>query len=174
VTTASIEEYRSALPHELKDISRSPWIPWIWVRRNYTPGTSKPLSALFDAYRTVSSLVDLNKLASGEADSGTGCIRCGTCCSNLNPGLTNQERYQRWFASGTITGLFFREVARPSADESWYAGWFHKSVRLRICPLLYYYAETGRYWCAVYHLGPGHRPEACESFLPSPPDCWIH
>jgi len=174
LTTGSIEDYRSALSNELRGISRSPWIPWKWVRRSYTPGAPKPLAALFDAYRTVSSLVELNELVPGDHGYGdSGCMRCGTCCSSLNPGLTNQERYEWWSASGTLTGIFFREVARPSADESWYAGWFHKSFRLRICPLLYYYPETGRYWCAVHHMGPGHRPEACESFLPAPPDCWI-
>ncbi|UCF88719.1 MAG: hypothetical protein JSV70_00210, partial [bacterium] len=83
----------------------------------------------------------------------------------------DQERYEAWISGGTLTGLFFREVARPSADESWYAGWFHNGVRLRICPLLYYCPETRKHWCAVYHLGQGHRPEACESFLPNPPFC---
>jgi hypothetical protein len=157
VTTYTIDDYRSALSRDLGYISSSPWIPWKWVRRNYTPGALKPLSALFDAYRTVSSLAELSKLVPEEEGCGNGsCIRCGTCCSSLNPGLTN----------------LFREVARPSAEESWYAGWFHKSVRLRICPLLYYCPETGVHWCAVYSLGPGHRPEACESFLPAPPDCW--
>jgi hypothetical protein len=174
VATYTINDYRSALSRDLGDISRSPWIPWKWVRWNYTPGAPKPLSALFDAYRTVSSLVELSKLVPEEEGFGNGsCIRCGTCCSSLNPGLTNQERYQEWLSSGTLTGLFFREVARPSAEENWYAGWFHKSVRLRICPLLYYCPETGAHWCAVYYLGPGHRPEACESFPPAPPDCWI-
>ncbi|MCK5351022.1 hypothetical protein KAJ77_00505, partial [bacterium] len=71
----------------------------------------------------MSSQVDLRELVPGKTGSGTsGCIRCGTCCSSLEPGLTNQERYRDWIASGTLAGLFFREVARPNADESWYTG----------------------------------------------------
>ena len=157
----------------MKGISHSPWIPWKWVRRNYTTGAPKPLSVLFDAYRVVSYFVDLGRLAPDASGTEGGCLRCGTCCSTLTTGLTDQERYRFWMSSRTLTGLFFREVARPSADERWYAGWFHNEIRLRICPLLYYYPETGEYWCAVYHLGPKHRPEACETFLPTHPDCGV-
>ena len=170
----SIEDYRSALTHELRGTSHSPWIPWKWVRRNYTPGAPKPLSALFDAYRIVSNYVELGGLVpEAIGTENSGCIRCGTCCSSLSTGLTDQKRYRYWIASRTLTVLFFREVARPSADESWYAGWFHNDIKLRICPLLYYCPETEKYWCAVYHLGHGHRPKACETFLPTPPVCGV-
>jgi hypothetical protein len=117
-------------------------------------------------------MVELGSLAPNEAGSvDSDCLCCGTCCSNLSPGITDQERYGGWIASGTLTGLFFREVARPSADESWYAGWFHQGIKLRICPLLFYCPETEKHFCAVYYLGQGHRPEACETYQANPPDC---
>ena len=77
MTTYTIDDYRSALSRDLGHISRSPWIPWKWVRRSYTPGALKPLSALFDAYRTVSSLVELSKLVPEEE----GCVN-GSCISS--------------------------------------------------------------------------------------------
>lgn len=140
--------------------------------RNYSPRAPKPLAAIFDAFRTVASHVDLAGLVpKAGAGAGTGCARCGTCCSSLNPGLTDRERYEGWIEAGNPTALFFREVARNSDEDRWYAAWFQGETRLRLCPLLCYWPWSGKYWCAVYHLGPGHRPETCESFQPHPPDC---
>ena len=170
----SIQKYRSALPKELRGVSRLPWIPWEWVQRNYTASAPKPMSALFRAYQRVATSVDLDAIGatSGEPENPK-CRRCGTCCATLNPGLTENRRYQGWVTKGNPIGDFLKAVARPSAREAWYAGWFMDDIRLRMCPLLFYCSETDAHFCVVYHLGPGQRPEACETFRANPPHCEV-
>ena len=172
--TGSIRDYRLVLPEGLRDVSRCRWIPWTWIRRNYSNSATGPLVILFDAYQMVSALSDMDVLLQGAfGETADMCKRCGTCCAVLNPGFIDQERYRSWNHSGTLTGRFFQESPRPGASGSWYAGWYHNGIRLRMCPLLYYCPEHDSHWCAVYHLGPGHRPEACETFHPNPPHCEV-
>jgi hypothetical protein len=170
----SIEEYQAALPAELRGLSRQKWVPWGWIRRSYTPGAPKPLVSLFEAYRElVSSKDPANLIPVPAAGSEDKCIRCGKCCALLNPAMTDQDRFDNWRTSGNpITG-FVKEMARENARRSWYAGWFSGPARLRLCPLLLYCPDTQSHFCAVYHLGEGQRPEACEGFKANPPHCEV-
>ncbi|MDF1537098.1 MAG: hypothetical protein P1S46_11490 [bacterium] len=170
----SILKYRSALPEELRGISHLPWIPWRWVRRNYSAGAPRPMSALFRAYQRVAASVDLDSIGIITGDNENDrCRRCGMCCATLNPGLTEHLRYQEWIAAGNPIGSFIKMVARQNASEAWYAGWFMGEFRLRMCPLLFYCGDSDAHFCAVYHFGPGQRPEACENFRPNPPHCEV-
>jgi hypothetical protein len=167
-----IEDYQAAIPPELNDLSHSRWIPWPWIRKSYTPASPIPLTALFEAYDIIASNVDLDQLASEAVlDESGECVRCGTCCTSLDPGIVEQARLDHWEESGAITGHFFREIARHSESERFYYGWFHEGLKLRLCPLLFMADESATYFCAVYHLGSGYRPEGCVDFRANPPGC---
>jgi hypothetical protein len=57
--------------------------------------------------------------------------------------------------------------------KKFYTGWFYEGIRLRICPLLLRDPSNGDNFCAVYHLGSGHRPPSCEGFRPNWPHCEV-
>ena len=169
-----IADYRAAIPPELKDLSHSKWIPWPWIRKSYSPASPKPLAALFKAYDIIASNIDLDQLATEAVYDESGeCIRCGTCCTSLDPGIVDQARLDHWEKTCAVTGHFFKEVARHSDSERFYYGWFQDGIKLRLCPLLFMANESTTYFCAIYHQGPGNRPEGCEIFQPNPPNCGL-
>lgn len=129
---------------------------------------------MFRAYRTLASTRDPGYLLPAPPPGdGDHCTRCGTCCATLNPGVTDNDRYRHWVDAGNPLSGFMRAVARAGASEEWYSGWFCGDARLRMCPALLYCPDNGNHFCAVYHMGPGHRPEGCEGFRPNPPHCEI-
>ena len=132
------------------------------------------MSALFRAYRRITNTIDIDRIARSLGDGKQDrCGRCGTCCATLNPGPMPSVRYREWRSAENPLGGFLKVVARPSANEAWYAGWFMDDIRLRMCPLLFYCTENDAHFCAVYHYGSGQRPEACETFRPNPPHCAV-
>jgi len=152
-----------------------PWIPWSWIRRRYTPVVWRELTHLFNAYHFLHSTMDIEKVSSRlpPRKLKDPCRRCGQCCAQLIPEPVTSEKIGKWEEEGNPVHLFHGLITEGPRAGRFYTGWFYNGARLRMCPLLFRDPESGSSFCALYHLGPGQRPPACEGYRPNWPHCEV-
>ncbi len=150
-------------------------LPWIWIGKRYPSANEEELAALFEAYRTLHSLLDIEEIRTRvpPREEGEACRRCGQCCAELLPDPVSTETITRWISSGNPAHMFHVPLAEGPRAGRFHTGWAFRGTRLRMCPLLHRDPETGNRFCAVYHLGPGHRPPGCEGFRANWPHCEV-
>jgi hypothetical protein len=152
-----------------------PWIPWRWIRKRYSPGAWKELTHLFNAYNLIHSRINIEGIRSElpACNIEDPCRRCGQCCAQLIPDPVPVETVHGWAEKGNPVHLFLAPVTEGPRAGRFYTGWYHNGARLRMCPLLLRDPESGSNFCALYHLGPGYRPQACEEYKPNWPHCEV-
>lgn len=87
----------------------------------------------------------------------------------MQPGAVSERTWRKWQSAGALVADFFRPYGRSGRPD--YHCWYWSSVRLRMCPLLLRNTLDGKTFCAVHHMGPGHRHPACSTYRPNPPLC---
>jgi len=152
-----------------------PWIPWRWIRRQYSTGAWKEMVALFNAYHHIHSILDIEKIRSQvpPRTRDDACRRCGQCCAQLLPEPISNEKILHWKEAGNPAHIFHAPITEGPRAGRFSTGWYFNNVRLKMCPLLLRDSVTGDRFCAVYHFGPGHRPPGCEGFKPNWPHCEV-
>lgn len=151
------------------------WVPWRWVNFRYGSAVGKELNSMLKAYLLLHEILDLDSVAGQtrlrcEEDA---CRRCGRCCAELTPDPVTRDTFRSWKEKGNPIYLFYGPVRAGPLAGRFYSGWYCEGVRLRMCPLMLRHRADGDMFCAVYHLGPGHRPPACEEFRANWPHCEV-
>ena len=152
-----------------------PWIPWRWIRTRYSPGAWDEIKNLFNAYHCIHSSLNIEEISFTipPRQKSDGCRRCGKCCAQLLPEPVPYATILYWAEVGNPAHLFHAPITEGPRAGRFYTGWHYQGVRLKMCPLLLRNPATGEKYCVVYHLGPGHRPPACEGFRPNWPHCEV-
>ncbi|MDF1535853.1 MAG: hypothetical protein P1S46_05035 [bacterium] len=159
------------VPGYLQDILQWDLIPWNHVKDRHGDSPDEPLISLLDAYRQLGELVDLWSLSSRTIGEYEGtCTRCGSCCAHRRPGSVSSSTYRRWLEMELPVAMFYNQDDGADPGSS-FSCWFHKGIRLRICPFLLVNLVDGKPFCAIHHTGNENRPPACSEFLPHPPTC---
>jgi len=166
------ESLTEVLPDHLCDLVSKEWIPWKWVENRHSDLPEKEITALFEAYNYLSRTFPIDSLASHVfPENPHGCARCGYCCTCLRPGLVSSKTIHKWREQDGLAAEFYRPVGRW--QNSRYKCWYHRDVRLRICPLLFRNIRDGKTFCSIYHLGDDYRPPACVRHRACPLECSI-
>lgn len=162
---------RNLLPDDQRGVLEWDHIPWSYVKNCHLDLPSEPLAALFDAYCRIDTVLDLDTIVKLELPEGSwGCMRCGHCCSSMQPGPVRHATYRRWHEAGAPVAWFYSPRGRAGKNPV-YRCWYHNGVRLRICPFLFLNLADSRPICSIYHMGDDLRPPVCSKYVPLHETC---
>jgi len=163
--------FEELLPAHLHDVLEWDFIPWEFIRNRYGDSRGPDLRALFEAYLRLASRLDLEAQVSQVIPAGSwGCMRCGFCCSFMQPRPVRASTYKVWEKAAAPVAWFYNSRGNVTKDNV-YRCWYHDGVRLRICPFMLINRNDHRPFCTIYGMGENFRPPTCSKYIPRHPSC---